>query len=82
MLMQKATIGVPERFLSKSEVDMKVRLAKKIIKKQCRYWEDRRVDYEWSLLLDIRSKKDHRVRKANIVTKRRYAKTANKKSRA
>lgn len=72
--MQKATIGVPGRFLLKSEVDMKVRLAKKIIKKQCRYWEDRRVDYEWSLLLDIRSKKDHLVRKANIVTKWRYAK--------
>ena len=82
MLMQRAMIGVPERFLSKSEVDMKVRLAKKIIKKQCRYWEDRRVDYEWSLLLDIRSKNDHRVRKANIVTKWRYAKTATKKSRA
>lgn len=61
---------------------MKIRLAKKIITSQCRYWEDRRVDYEWSLLLDIRSKKDHRVRKANIVTKRRYAKTANKKKQS
>ena len=61
---------------------MKVRLAKKITKSQCRYWEDRRAYYEWSLLLNIRSKKDHRVRMANIVTKRRYAKTANKKSRA
>ena len=57
---------------------MKVRLAKKIITSQCRYWEDRRVDYEWSLLLDIRSKKDHRVRKANIVTKWRYVKIGGK----
>ena len=60
---------------------MKVRLAKKIINSQCRYWEDRRAYYEWSLLLNIRSKKDHRVRKANIVTERRYAKKrANKKA--
>ena len=29
---------------------MKVRLAKKIIKKKCRYWEDRRVNYGYSLL--------------------------------
>lgn len=29
---------------------MKVRLAKKIIKKQCRYWRDRRIDYGFSLL--------------------------------
>lgn len=29
---------------------MKVRLAKKILKKQCRYWEDRRVKYGYSLL--------------------------------
>lgn len=57
---------------------MKVRLAKKIIKKQCRYWEDKRVDYEWSLLLDVHSKKDHRVTKAIIVTKRRYAKVGGK----
>lgn len=61
---------------------MKVRLAKKIIKSQCRYWEDRRVDYEWSLLLDVHSKKDHRVTKANIVTKRRFATIAKRKSRA
>ena len=57
---------------------MKVRLAKKIITCQCRYWKDRRVDYEWSLLLDVRSKKDHRIRKANIVTKLRYAKVGGK----
>ena len=32
MLMQKATIGVLERFLLKSEANMKIRVAKKIMK--------------------------------------------------
>lgn len=37
---------------------MKVRLAKKIIKKQCRYWEDRRVNYGYSLLFpDVKNLK-------------------------
>jgi hypothetical protein len=63
---------------------MKVRLAKKIIKKQCRYWRDRRIDYGFSLLFPHIEglKRDHRFMKANIVTKWRYAKIANKKSRA
>lgn len=59
---------------------MKVRLAKKIIKSQCRYWEDRRIDYDFSLLLhDVKElKKDHRFMKANIVTKWRYTKIGGK----
>lgn len=59
---------------------MKVRLAKKIITCQCRYWEDRRVNYGYSLLLhDVKDlKKDHRFMKANIVTKWRYAKVGGK----
>lgn len=63
---------------------MKVRLAKKIIKKQCRYWRDRRIDYGYSLLFpDVKVlKKDHRFMKANIVTKWRYAKAIYEKSRA
>lgn len=67
-----------------SEVEMKVRLAKKIIKKQCRYWKDRRVNYGYSLLFpDVKDlKKDHRFMKANIVTKWRYAKVLYRKSRA
>lgn len=63
---------------------MKVRLAKKIIKKKCRYWEDRRVNYGYSLLFpDVKDlKKDHRFMKANIVTKWRYTKVLYRKSRA
>lgn len=59
---------------------MKVRLAKKIIKSQCRYWRDRRVDYGFSLLYpDVKElKKDHRFMKANIVTKWRYSKIGGK----
>lgn len=55
---------------------MKVRLAKKIIKSQCRYWRDRRIDYGFSLLHPHvkELKKDHRFMKANIVTKWRYSK--------
>jgi hypothetical protein len=58
-----------------SEVEMKVRLAKKIIFKQCRYWRDRRIDYGFSLLFPHIEglKRDHRFMKANIVTKWRYA---------
>ena len=38
--MLKVTIGVMERFLSKTEVSMKIRLAKKIMKQvyKTRYW--------------------------------------------
>ena len=63
---------------------MKVRLAKKIIKKKCRYWEDRRVNYGYSLLFpDVKDlKKDHRFMKANIVTKWRYQRCYTEKSRA
>lgn len=53
---------------------MKVRLAKKIIKKQCRYWRYRRIEYGFSLLFPHIEglKRDHRFMKANIVTKWRY----------
>ena len=63
---------------------MKVRLAKKIIKKKCRYWRDRRIDYGFSLLFPHIEglKRDHRFMKANIVTKWKYAMIANRKSRA
>lgn len=55
---------------------MKVRLAKKIITCQCRYWKDRRLNYGCSLLFPHIEglKRDHRFMKANIVTKWRYAK--------
>lgn len=40
MMMLKAAIGVVERFFAESEVDMKIRQAKKIMKKvyKTRYW--------------------------------------------
>ena len=59
---------------------MKVRLAKKIITCQCRYWKDRRIDYGLCLLHPHVKvlKKDHRFMKANIVTKWRYAKVGGK----
>lgn len=59
---------------------MKVRLAKKIITCQCRYWKDRRIDYGFSLLHPHVKvlKRDRRFMKANIVTKWRYAKVGGK----
>ena len=75
--MLKAAIGVMERFSIESEVDMKIRQAKKIMK-QARhlstasdYWYRRLRDFEYKICYGFVGKKDHRITKAISLTNKK-----------
>ena len=75
--MLKAAIGVMERFSIESEVDMKIRQAKKIMK-QARYlstasdyWYRRLRDFEYKICYGFVGKKDHRITKAISLTSKK-----------
>lgn len=77
MSMLKAAIGVMERFSIESEVDMKIRQAKKIMK-QARhlstasdYWYRRLRDFEYKICYGFVGKKDHRITKAISLTNKK-----------
>ena len=71
MSMLKAAIGVMERFSIESEVDMKIRQAKKIMRHNTPYWIFRYLCYNRIMLPGAVYKvdfKDHRIIKAISLT--------------
>ena len=69
--MLKAAIGVMERFFAESEVDMKIRQAKKIMKQvyKTRYWAYRQ-GYHCGKMDAGKIAGDHRLLKAMRLTKK------------
>lgn len=55
--MQKATIGVPERFLSKSEVSMRKLICKKVYKVERLWCYKRYYDANITVLLYLKTRK-------------------------